>query len=93
MQARAHVDLFLANSHCWAHFPEEVCGCNDLGPVVWGTSPLPLLTHLKTVRTYMFKNKFKRGPKADHRVQPEAVMLFSAVITVLASESVDGPGC
>jgi len=28
----------------------------------------------------MFKNKFKRGPKADHRVQPEAVTLFSAVV-------------
>jgi len=27
----------LLNSHCWAHFPEEVCGWNDLGPVVWGT--------------------------------------------------------
>jgi hypothetical protein len=41
----------------------------------------------------MFKNKFKRGPKVDNRVQPEAVTLFSAVVTALPSESVDGPGC
>ena len=41
----------------------------------------------------MFKNEFKRGPKAYHSVQPEAVTLFSAVVTALPSESVDGPGC
>jgi len=54
MSARVHVELFLDNSHCWAHSPEEVCGCNDLGPVVWGTeSSVNLLK--KTIRTYMFK--------------------------------------
>jgi len=40
----------------------------------------------------MFKNKFKRGPKAYHSVQPKAVTLFLTVVAALPSESVDGPG-
>jgi len=54
MHARAHVELFLANSLCWAHFPEEVCGCNDLGRMVWGTeSSVNLLKN----PTYLYVQK------------------------------------
>jgi hypothetical protein len=86
MHARAHVELFLANSHRGAHFPEEVYGCNDLGTMVWGTEPsvnlLKTRTHLH-VQKYVHLNVAQRLITAT---QPEAVSLSSADVTALPSK-------
>jgi hypothetical protein len=74
IRTRAHVELFLAKSHCWAHFPEKLIVLTTKTP--WFGERSPLSTHLKTVRTYVFKNEFKRDPKAYRIVQPKALTLF-----------------
>jgi hypothetical protein len=74
IRTRAHVELFLANSHCWTHFPEQLIVVTTKAPSFGERSPLS--SNLKTARIYVFKNKFKRDPKAYRIVRPKALTLF-----------------